>query len=182
MHLPLPPPRFPLLQTDYKVEVYRSPWGRIITALLILGALAASLYTMREEIPRLISWVRGATFIWVLAGVAVYFIAVSGTLYDIIRGVPPFGYDPKTKRLILFAQSSGTQYAAEGWIIGALNVGCGFAVVFMSLFAPRLKDASNRASSIVAMGCVFILFFYSVWSNYRYKNPWYNPFTMRSQG
>jgi hypothetical protein len=61
--------RLPLaLQTDYKVEIYRSPWSKIITALLVLGALGFGLYFSREHLTAIAFWLQKQTFIWVIAG------------------------------------------------------------------------------------------------------------------
>ncbi len=50
----------------------------------------------------------------------VYFIAVAGVLYDIIRGVPFIGADAKGNPVFINT-SSGTQFGVEGVIIGALS-------------------------------------------------------------
>ena len=50
----------------------------------------------------------------------IYFIAVSGVLYDIIRGVPFIGADGKGNPVFINT-SSGTQYGIEGIIIGCLS-------------------------------------------------------------
>ncbi len=50
----------------------------------------------------------------------IYFIAVSGVLYDIIRGVPFIGADNKGNPMFI-NPSSGTQFGVEGLIVGGLS-------------------------------------------------------------
>ena len=50
----------------------------------------------------------------------VYYIAVSGVLYDIIRGVPFVGADSRGNPIFI-NPNSGTQFGAEGMIVGTLS-------------------------------------------------------------
>lgn len=105
---------------------------------------------------------------------AVYYISVSGVLYDIIRGVPPFGYDPRTKRMVVVAQQSGTQYGVEGLIIGGFNMAAGLGVIILTRVLPRMKDSSARNGVAAGAAALFLIFYFQVYSWYHYKNPWYS--------
>lgn len=103
----------------------------------------------------------------------IYYIAVSGVLYDIIRGVPPFGYDSRTRRVIFIAQQSGTQYGVEGLIVGGLNLAAAIAAILMVRVMPYIKNGEVRNYAVAGAGVLFLFFYYQVYGLYSYKNPWY---------
>jgi hypothetical protein len=115
-----------------------------------------------------------AFMLFVLFLQSIYYISVSGVLYDIIRGVPPFGYDQRTRRAIFIANQSGTQYGIEGLIIGALNSAAAFCVILMARFFPKIRNAETRNYATIAAAGTFLFLFYQVYSLYNYKNSWYS--------
>lgn len=161
-------------RTDYRVEVYRSPWGRIITALVFFGSIGAFAYYFTDSIGSLIQAVRGFTPLWFAVGLAMYYISVSGVLYDIIRGVPFVGYDARTRRAVVVAPSSGMQYGLEGCIAGALNLAGGAAVIVLAKFLPRFKQQSEKVTVCAVSGAVFFIAFNLIRRMYIYKNQWYD--------
>ncbi|RYG50852.1 hypothetical protein EON67_04525 [archaeon] len=104
----------------------------------------------------------------------VYFIAVSGALYDVIRGVPPFGYDSRTRKVIVVSPSSGSQYAVEGFMVGGFNIGCAMAALLAALLIPRVRSQSSRALGMAALALVFVFCYMQIIGWYRLKNPWYS--------
>lgn len=104
----------------------------------------------------------------------IYYIAVSGVLYDIIRGVPPFGFDPVKKRMIFFAQSSGTQYVVEGLIIGGANVLAALSAVLLVRVVPKLANEQWRVGATVLCSMGVVGGFWFNLMQYTYKNPWYS--------
>jgi len=104
----------------------------------------------------------------------IYYVAVSGVLYDIIRGVPPFGYDQRTRRVIFVAQQSGTQYGVEGLMVGGLNMFAAIAAILMVRVLPYLKSTEARNYIVAGAGLLFLFLYYHVYNLYNYKNPWYS--------
>jgi hypothetical protein len=83
-------------------------------------------------------------------------------------------YDAKAKKLVVVSQQSGTQYGAEGAIVGMLNIGAGLAVIALSRIIPRIKDESSRNTAAAGAALLFGVLYFSIISLYRYKNPWYS--------
>lgn len=104
----------------------------------------------------------------------VYFIAVSGILYDIIRGVPPFGFDSRTRRVMFVAQQAGTQYVAEGLIVGGLNIAAALAALMLIRVLPKVRNTETRNAGAIVAGLAFLFFYYQIYALYCYKNPWYS--------
>lgn len=108
-----------------------------------------------------------------LGCVFVYFIAISGVLYDIIRGVPFAGINRKGG-IEVFSTQSGMQYALEGLVIGAINTVIGISALLLITWAPKLTGTSQQ--TLVAVSCgIFLVFFMMLVQLYRMKSPWYTP-------
>lgn len=73
----------------------------------------------------------------------VYWFAVSGGMYNIIRGAPFVGFDRATGRGELFTTGSG-QLGAEGAIMGTAYVAMGLSVAALTRVVPRLRDEAAR--------------------------------------
>jgi hypothetical protein len=161
--------------TGYRVEIYRSPWPAIFVLLTLLGIASSIVYFFFERVVDLALWVRDQKWIWLMGCLGVYLIAVSGVLFDIIRGVPMFGYDPATRRPIVWANQSNMQYGAEGAIIGFLNFVCATSVILAVKWLPRWKDSGNKDMAILAAVGIFFFFYGLVVNRYKFKSPWYRP-------
>ena len=96
--------------------------------------------------------------LYAIGGLIIFWFSVSGGMYNIIRGVPFVGYDPRSKSAVVFTSGSG-QMGAEGFIMGT------FYVVFALLFAsfskllPTVKEESERRlRGWVMLGAAAVIF------------------------
>ena len=102
----------------------------------------------------------------------IVFIAVSGVLFDIIRGVPWVGMNPQTRKVEWYTTQSGIQYGMEGFVIGCLNMGCALTMVLLAQYLPRAKR-DNQMTMAIVMVIAFGFCYTRICSLYRAKNPWY---------
>lgn len=159
-------------QTGVAVEIYRSPVAALVTALMVLGMIASSVYYFGERILTFALWVRQFKLLWLLVCLSVFFISVSGVLYDIIRGVPWAGIDPQKRTVQWFSPQNGQQYIMEGLVIGTLNMACALAIIALVKLAPRCgKENVMVVGSVSA--ALFAIVYFSIFSLYRAKNYWY---------
>ena len=131
------------------------------------------MYFLHRQALAVFAWAQRQVWIWVLGSVSIYFIAISGVLYDIIRGVPFAGANRKGG-IEVFSTQSGMQYALEGLVIGAINTVIGASALVLVLWAPKMTGQSQY--TLVAICCsVFLAFFMMLVQLYRMKSPWYTP-------
>lgn len=140
-----------------QLSIYRSPIPGIITGIAILATLGAGAYFLHGQAIALFMWAQRQQWIWVLGSVFVYFIAISGVLYDIIRGVPFAGVNRKGG-IEVFSTQSGMQYALEGIVVGAINTVIGISILVLILWAPKMKGASQ--TTLVGVCCAVFFFFF----------------------
>jgi len=155
------------------LEIYRSPVAGILTGVSLLVSFAMIVYFMHPQLIQLFFWSQKQKWIWILLAVGVYFIAISGVLYDIIRGVPFAGVN-RRGGIEVFSTQSGVQYGLEGIVIGFINTIIGTSALVLVLWAPRLSGQTQMM--VVTVCCaVFAMFFMMLSSFYRMKSPWYTP-------
>ena len=81
--------------------------------------------------------------------------------------------DQRTGQITLFYPQSGSQFVAEGFVIGFLNLMCGGALIFIAYAAPKFKSESNRSAAVIGSMIVFIICFSQIRGFYKMKNRWY---------
>ncbi|RYG50851.1 hypothetical protein EON67_04520 [archaeon] len=54
-------------RTGVKIEIYRSPWGKLIAVLAILGSLGFIIYSLRDRIGSIITALQGLKPLWFIA-------------------------------------------------------------------------------------------------------------------
>lgn len=95
--------------------------------------------------------------LYVLGGLFIFWFSVSGGMFNIIRGVPLVGYDPRTRNARLFMDGSG-QLGAEGFIMGTHYLAFGVLVALFTRVLPTVKDnASRRAAGYTMLLLAFVL-------------------------
>lgn len=114
--------------------------------------------------------------LYAAGALAVTWFSVSGGMYNIIRGVPFVGYDPRTKEAVLFTQGSG-QMGAEGFIMGTFLVIFAMLVASFTKLLPTVKVESERRVRgwvmLVAAAMVFrIILGNHAWKT-RMNSYWY---------
>jgi hypothetical protein len=74
---------------------------------------------------------------------------------------------------MLFYPQSGSQFVAEGFIIGFLNLMCAGSLIFVAAAAPKFKTENNRSAAVIGGMIVFTLCFLQIRGLYVMKNRWY---------
>lgn len=95
------------------------------------------------------------TPLYAVGALFVFWFAVSGGMYNIIRGVPLVGYDRRSGQAMLFLQGQG-QLGAEGFIMGTLYLTFGLMSTAFIRVLPTVEDESSRR--IAGYGLIFALF------------------------
>jgi hypothetical protein len=166
--------RFVEGQCGIPVKIERAMWPRLLLLLAVLGSIAAVGFYAFDWVVSVWTWIGNQTWLAMVVCFGLYFISISGTLYDIIRGVPMIGMSYAGKPEVFHSQS-GNQYGMEGFIIGGLNLSAAIALIFLMRYASKVSESSVMATSLVAVA-VFLFGFSSVINLYRYKSPWYRAF------
>jgi oligosaccharyltransferase complex subunit gamma len=81
--------------------------------------------------------------LYVVGSIAIFWFATSGGMYNIIRGTPFIGYDPRTKSSVVFTSGSG-QMGAEGFIMGTFYILFALLIASFTRMLPRVKEESER--------------------------------------
>lgn len=112
-----------------------------------------------------------------VASQGIYFLSISGFVFDIIRNPPPFVCQQGRGCMFIHPQS-GTQFVVEGFIIGGLNLACAAAAVrLVRTYAAGRKAAEQHVATTVVSLVAFALLYSQILAIYRGKNPWY-PFRL----
>ena len=81
--------------------------------------------------------------LYAAGALAIFWFATSGGMYNIIRGAPFIGYDPRSKSSVIFMGGSG-QMGAEGFIMGSFYVLFALLVSSFTRLLPTVKEESER--------------------------------------
>ena len=109
--------------------------------------------------------------LWILS-TAVYFVAVSGVIYCIIR-TPPFSGSQNGVPTIMSSSASG-QYVSEGLFLGVLNLVAAACIIILILVGQR----SRSELALAVIGIVAVALFVTVYARivhlYAAKSGWYS--------
>lgn len=136
---------------------------------------------------------------WLIVSMAAYFFSVSGSLFCLLRGVPPLGYTEQTG-IMFFYPDRSNQFLLEGLVVGVLHTLVSVSLVVAGFNAQGVdclaqletmiqgEDAeeSERHESPIeryqrliknASLCLVIcsVVFINVIIFFRRKAPWYHP-------
>eukprot|EP01029_Cantina_marsupialis_P017100 TRINITY_DN383_c3_g1_i1.p1 TRINITY_DN383_c3_g1~~TRINITY_DN383_c3_g1_i1.p1 ORF type:complete len:297 (+),score=29.11 TRINITY_DN383_c3_g1_i1:132-1022(+) len=157
---------FILEQTGMEVTISRSPMPKILFSLIVLMAVCLGGYYVFIH-PEIIIRFRNAKSVWLCGSLIVFFISVSGVVFDILRGAPPYSIDSRGF-IQFFSPQSNHQFVFEGLWTGLIY----FALGGLMLFVMKRK---TNGSIWIALLVLFILFSH-LYNNYKRKNGWYAPF------
>eukprot|EP00271_Cylindrocystis_brebissonii_P010446 TRINITY_DN26633_c0_g1_i1.p1 TRINITY_DN26633_c0_g1~~TRINITY_DN26633_c0_g1_i1.p1 ORF type:complete len:338 (+),score=9.94 TRINITY_DN26633_c0_g1_i1:74-1087(+) len=91
--------------------------------------------------------------VWCAFGLAIYFFAVSGGLYNIIRGMPMYMRDRNDpSKTIYWYSGTSAQCGVEGFSVGALHMTVGLLLAFITHGLPLVK--SKSVQRMVLLGCL----------------------------
>jgi hypothetical protein len=71
------------------IDIYRSPYGVIALMLVMLAVLALSARHLIELLPFFLRKIQNK-YLWMVVSLGFYTCSISGLVFDIIRGPPPF--------------------------------------------------------------------------------------------
>jgi oligosaccharyltransferase complex subunit gamma len=99
-----------------------------------------------------------STALYAAGAIAIFWFATSGGMYNIIRGAPFVGYDPRTRSSVIFTGGSG-QMGAEGFIMGTLFMVFAILIASFGKMLPTIKEESERrVTGFVILGAAsFVL-------------------------
>ena len=83
-------------------------------------------------------------YLYLIGALVVYWLSVSGIMFDIIRGVPFNGFNPQKKTIQWFTKQNSYQFVAEGLIMGASYTISGLSLCLITIVAPKFKDPAVR--------------------------------------
>jgi hypothetical protein len=162
-------------------------WGIYLVGLQILFLFLSNIYRFTSKVA------------WMMLSFLVYFISISGCIFSLLRGAPPFGYSDKYGLMFIYPDRSG-QFFFEGIFIGILNVFLAMLFVFSgemvlgidAMFeVEKWFDAEIEAERVgerreqkmqrlykAASICLTIAAFISInlFVLFKRKAPWYQPF------
>ncbi|KAH6790497.1 Oligosaccharyltransferase complex/magnesium transporter family protein [Perilla frutescens var. frutescens] len=106
--------------------------------------------------PHMVKMIVSGKSIWMAGAIFVYFLSVSGTMYNIIRKAPMFIEDRRDReKLVFFYKGAGMQLGAEGLAVGFLYTTVGVLLAFLCHVLVRFK--SQRL-------CMILVLFVSFWA------------------
>ncbi len=144
--------------------------------MVLLSLTATAVLALRfafKPLLELAAIIRDAKPLWIMACIGVFFIAVSGVLYDIIRSVPWISVDPNTRKPVIVIAQNGTQTVLEGLLVGGLNIAAALVVIALTQWSRYIKTSSTKSYTAVILLGVFFFAYTTIVSLYRYKNRWY---------
>eukprot|EP00963_Diacronema_lutheri_P008308 scaffold741_cov336-Pavlova_lutheri.AAC.19 len=83
-------------------------------------------------------------YLYLFGALIVFWLSVSGIMFDIIRGVPFNGYNQQKNTVQWFTKQNSYQFVAEGLIMGASYTVTGLSLCLITVVAPRFKDPAVR--------------------------------------
>lgn len=158
-------------RTGISVPIKRSKFWTYLALLCTFGVLGMLVKPAINVLPYLIEYVQ-SRILWGFVSAAVYTCAISGLIFDIIRLPPMYHASPQTGQ-IMFFEGAGSQFVLEGFFIGFLNIFCAGNLIFISAFAPKIKNERTRSTAIAVSCACFIFCFLFIRSLYQSKNGWY---------
>jgi len=136
----------------------------IIYIVLCGSFIAFIVYKLRKLF--LVPWV------WMIGSMLIYFICLSGVIYDIIHGVPMVGQNQKGQIEIIHT-GQRSQYMAEGFIMGFLITLGGLGIVVLNLISKMQPSRIRVIGGLTLMAVIYACV--TVYKVYQMKAKWYGP-------
>jgi hypothetical protein len=159
-------------RTGISIKIEHSMIMTYVTLIVLFCGLAALVRPVIAYLPFFLGLIRMKS-LWITISAGVYTCAISGLIFDIIRTPPMFHQDQRSGQIMLFYPQSGSQFVAEGFIIGFLNLMCAGSLIFVAAAAPKFKSENNRSAAVIGGMIVFTLCFLQIRGLYVMKNRWY---------
>lgn len=112
-------------------------------------------------------------YMWLFGSVLIYFICISGVVYDIIHGVPMVGMNQKTGAPEIIHTGQRSQYGAEGFIMGFLITMGGLGIVALNLIKSFTPNRIRLFGTAILIAVIYAGF--TIFSVYKMKARWYGP-------
>lgn len=109
--------------------------------------------------------------VWFSVAILVYFICISGTVYNIIHHTPIVGYNSETRVIEFIHSGQRNQYAGEGYLMGLTICIGGFGMILLNL-GEGAKTGALRVLGLVGL-FLTIGSVYQIYIIYQLKANWY---------
>lgn len=157
-----------------KIKFERPPapvdWTFLLLVTTVLAAAVSFFATIGR--PYIDTYLRNR-YIYLFGALAFYAFCISGGMYNHIQGVP-FSQPNHDGSMSFINPSSGTQYGAESWIIGFVNIVCAAALILMNTRLLKIQGGEVARGIAVTAGILAFHFFFGILRNiYTRKNNGY---------
>lgn len=146
----------------------RSPFLPVFV-LLFLGVACTVAYKISQS--PIMQWHP----LYIAGGLFIYWFSVSGGMFNIIRGVPLVGLDPRTREPKAFVQGNG-QMGAEGFTMGSLIMVFGLLIAGFTRYVPTIEHAKQRRVTAYAFMVVGLLVFNWITGTHLWKTRIFTKF------
>lgn len=131
----------------------RSPFLPVFVLLFLAAAIFVAYHLSQSEIMKHKS-------LYAIGSIVVFWFSVSGGMFNIIRGVPLVGMDPRTRQPTAFIRGGG-QMGAEGFTMGTLVVAFGLLAAGFTHIVPYIENKKSRRT--VSYGIIVVAFLVFNW-------------------
>jgi oligosaccharyltransferase complex subunit gamma len=155
-------------KTGRSVEYKESILNLFIVLIFLGGFLAAGVFAFLKFRPFFLS-----SKLWMVGSMVVYFICMSGIVYNIIHNVP-FNNVDRDGNVEWFHSGGRSQFGAEGYIMSGTISVLGLLLILL-LQLPKYTESTN--GKIIYLGIFLLIFLLLKWveSIYKWKSSFYNP-------
>jgi len=155
-------------KTGRDVQYKESIINLFIVLVFLIGILGAGVLAFLKFRPFFLS-----NKLWFIGSMIVYFICMSGIVYNILHGVP-FNNVDRDGNVEWFHSGGRSQFGAEGYIMSATVSILGILFITL-LHLPKVADNTN--GKIVYLIIFLLIFLLLKWveSIYKWKSSFYNP-------
>ena len=160
-------------RTGMSVTIERSMIMAYIWLAIFFGVVLAAIPYIMNSLDSFWLPLMRSKKLWAIVSGGIYTCAISGLIFDIIRSPPMYYANPQNGQMMFFYPQSGNQFVVEGFVIGFLNVGCAFSLIFLGIVAPKFKSEDHRTMAVIGGIISFTACFWQIRNLYRMKNRWY---------
>jgi len=134
---------------------------------LLIGLVFLATYQYAPEKTR-----RRAPLLFFNLTCVLYFVIISGIIYNSIHNPPKYHTDQRGN-IWLFMPNLRSHFQVEGYIIGALSLAVGIAVILLNEWIPHVQDSGKAWSYFLLVLFLGVGCFAFVLQVFKLKSPYY---------
>jgi hypothetical protein len=157
--------------TGVKIQILQHPFLFLFAAAVFAVLLSLFVSAAAYDVTGSLLWYQTPK-LWVIISIICFGVGVSGCIFCIIRGAPPFGFG-REGTLSIFAPQGRDQYLIEGIIVALWTVGAGLAAYFAAQ-STKIPVPLLREVLVLAFVTCFIVLGVQIWTAYVSKTAWYS--------